>query len=880
MMQQPSGGLVPQQIPSDPQQQYQQQPPQQWMMMPPQQQGQAPPAQAGWPQQAPQQYATTQNPGPDEIRSLWIGDLLQWMDEAYILSCFGPTGEAVNAKVIRNKLTGLPEGYGFIEFRSRAAAEQILQTYNGALMPNTEQNFRLNWATLGAGERRQDDGPDFTVFVGDLAADVTDYMLQETFRQNYHSVKGAKVVTDRTTGRSKGYGFVRFADEGEQLRAMTEMNGQFCSTRPMRIGPAATKKPASGGQQYQKDVCSVLVLYEFFAPYVNYGLLRIQVLKEIQAKLIQIIQQSCAEQALGSLNGTQLGGQSIRLSWGRSPTSKQNQPDQAQWNGAGGAGFYGYPQGYDAYSYAPPPAQDPALYYGGYAAGYGNYQQPGAYQQQQQLPASYVESWGYHRAAVVSCCGVHINFQSLFSFSLLCSSFPPLIAPNPIRDSGYRFSQTAPQSSLLLHEDAFIAIPKHPPFFTMMQQPSGGLVPQQIPSDPQQQYQQQPPQQWMMMPPQQQGQAPPAQAGWPQQAPQQYATTQNPGPDEIRSLWIGDLLQWMDEAYILSCFGPTGEAVNAKVIRNKLTGLPEGYGFIEFRSRAAAEQILQTYNGALMPNTEQNFRLNWATLGAGERRQDDGPDFTVFVGDLAADVTDYMLQETFRQNYHSVKGAKVVTDRTTGRSKGYGFVRFADEGEQLRAMTEMNGQFCSTRPMRIGPAATKKPASGGQQYQKDVCSVLVLYEFFAPYVNYGLLRIQVLKEIQAKLIQIIQQSCAEQALGSLNGTQLGGQSIRLSWGRSPTSKQNQPDQAQWNGAGGAGFYGYPQGYDAYSYAPPPAQDPALYYGGYAAGYGNYQQPGAYQQQQQVTIITRLNAVLLLDIELGVFMIANLLPPLQ
>ncbi|XP_070675886.1 polyadenylate-binding protein RBP45C-like [Malus domestica] len=116
----------------------------------------------------------------------------------------------------------------------------------------------------------------------------------------------------------------------------------------------------------------------------------------------------------------------------------------------------------------------------------------------------------------------------------------------------------------------------------MMQQPSGGVHPQEVPSDPQQQY---------------------------QQAPQQYAATQNPGSDEIRSLWIGDLLQWMDEAYILSCFGPTGEAVNAK-------GYPQ-----------------QAYGSAR--------RLNRATLGADERRQDDGPDFTVFVGDLAADVTDY-----------------------------------------------------------------------------------------------------------------------------------------------------------------------------------------------------------------------------------------------
>ena len=60
--------------------------------------------------------------------------------------------------------------------------------------------------------------------------------------------------------------------------------------------------------------------------------------------------------------------------------------------------------------------------------------------------------------------------------------------------------------------------------------------------------------------------------------------------------------------------------------------------------------------------------------------------------------------------------------------------------------------------------------------------------------------------------------------------------------------QAQPDQAQWNG----GYYGYPQGYDAYGYAPH-AQDPNMYYGGYP-GYGNYQQPGAYQQPQQVKVI--------------------------
>jgi RNA recognition motif-containing protein len=144
-----------------------------------------------------------------------------------------------SVKLIRDKNSGQLQGYGFVEFTSRAAAERVLQTYNGQMMPNVELTFRLNWAS--AGEKR-DDTPDYTIFVGDLAADVTDYLLQETFRVHYPSVKGAKVVTDKLTMRSKGYGFVKFGDPTEQARAMTEMNGMPCSSRPMRIGPAASRK--------------------------------------------------------------------------------------------------------------------------------------------------------------------------------------------------------------------------------------------------------------------------------------------------------------------------------------------------------------------------------------------------------------------------------------------------------------------------------------------------------------------------------------------------------------------------------------------------------------------------------------------------------------
>ncbi|KAJ6752249.1 hypothetical protein OIU85_002654 [Salix viminalis] len=406
----------------------------------------------------------------------------------------------------------------------------------------------------------------------------------------------------------------------------------------------------------------------------------------------------------------------------------------------------------------------------------------------------------------------------------------------------------------------------------MMQQPGIAGVGVQQP-DQQQQYQQQ----WMMQQ-QQQSQPVPPPAGWtppPVPPPSQYGSAAGSaaGGEEVKSLWIGDLQQWMDENYILSIFSTTGEVVQAKVIRNKQTGYPEGYGFIEFVNHAAAERVLQTYNGTPMPNSEQTFRLNWATLGAGERRQDDGPDYTIFIGDLAADVNDYLLQETFRNVYSSVKGAKVVTDRVTGRSKGYGFVRFADENEQRRAMSEMNGQYCSTRPMRIGPAATKKPLT--QQYQKaayqspqgnqgesDPNNTTIFVGALDPSVTddtlravfskYGeLVHVKIPAGKRCGFVQFANRTCAEQALSMLNGTQIAGQNIRLSWGRSPSNKQAQPEQSQWNGGG---YYGYPQGYDAYDYAAAAAaaaaaapQDPSMYYGGYP-GYGNYQQPGAYQQQ--------------------------------
>ena len=169
--------------------------------------------------------------------------------------------QLLSVVIIRSKHTGHSEGYGFLKFTNHTAAAHILKSYNGQKMPNADQDFSLNWATqqIPASElphqeskldcATQQDGhadgtatSDHSIFVGDLAYDVTEYMLHHLFKSRYPSVKSAKVIFDKLTGRSKCYGFVRFGDVYEHAQAMTEMNGAYCSTRPMRIGPALNKK--------------------------------------------------------------------------------------------------------------------------------------------------------------------------------------------------------------------------------------------------------------------------------------------------------------------------------------------------------------------------------------------------------------------------------------------------------------------------------------------------------------------------------------------------------------------------------------------------------------------------------------------------------------
>ena len=84
------------------------------------------------------------------------------------------------------------------------------------------------------------------IFVGNLPFSATDQVLNDTFAQ-YGVVESAKVIMDRNTGRSKGFGFVEMATDAEAVVAVEKLNGAEYEGRTITVSEAKEMQPREGG---------------------------------------------------------------------------------------------------------------------------------------------------------------------------------------------------------------------------------------------------------------------------------------------------------------------------------------------------------------------------------------------------------------------------------------------------------------------------------------------------------------------------------------------------------------------------------------------------------------------------------------------------------
>ena len=85
------------------------------------------------------------------------------------------------------------------------------------------------------------------LFVGGLSWDTTDDGLRQAFA-SYGEITEAKVITERDSGRSRGFGFVTFAQDDDAKTAISKMDGTSLDGKTIKVNEAQEKSPRGGGR--------------------------------------------------------------------------------------------------------------------------------------------------------------------------------------------------------------------------------------------------------------------------------------------------------------------------------------------------------------------------------------------------------------------------------------------------------------------------------------------------------------------------------------------------------------------------------------------------------------------------------------------------------
>ncbi len=84
------------------------------------------------------------------------------------------------------------------------------------------------------------------LYVGGLPYEITDDRLQEIFSA-HGTVESSRVITDRETGRSRGFGFVEMSSQEEAQTAIDKLNGTDLEGRSLTVNEAKPREPRTGG---------------------------------------------------------------------------------------------------------------------------------------------------------------------------------------------------------------------------------------------------------------------------------------------------------------------------------------------------------------------------------------------------------------------------------------------------------------------------------------------------------------------------------------------------------------------------------------------------------------------------------------------------------
>ncbi|KAI8394203.1 uncharacterized protein BYT42DRAFT_609938 [Radiomyces spectabilis] len=288
--------------------------------------------------------------------TIYVGNLDQRVTDAMLQEIFATVGPVVSVKIVSARRQGSYSyggvNYGFVDYADPRVAEQALMAMNGRKIFNYE--IKVNWAQQG-GPVKENTADHFHVFVGDLAPEITNEMLQKAFA-GFGTLSDAHVMWDSVSGKSRGFGFVAFRDKADAEQAIATMNGEWLGSRAIRCnwatqkGQTATPPPQPGQQlpyevavhQTPAYVTSVYVgnlpptatQNDIMAPFQRFGFVQeVKLQVDRGFAFVKMDTHENAANAIVQLQNMDVHGRPAKLSWGkdRPPAGWHSYPQQ-HWN--------------------------------------------------------------------------------------------------------------------------------------------------------------------------------------------------------------------------------------------------------------------------------------------------------------------------------------------------------------------------------------------------------------------------------------------------------------------------------------------------------------------------------------------------------------------
>lgn len=184
---------------------------------------------------------------PDDCK-LYVGNLTSSVTDDTLKAMLAPYGNVLHAVVILDMTSGQSRGFGFVHMDSTQAAAAAAARLHGQHVEGRPLTVRLR--SEGPGQRGPDPrGPppmrsaepdDSKLYVAHLPPHLDDDGLKRLF-EAYGQVMSTRVIIERDTGASKGYGFVNMSGVREAQQAMTSLDGYKMGDKTLSVKVAGQK---------------------------------------------------------------------------------------------------------------------------------------------------------------------------------------------------------------------------------------------------------------------------------------------------------------------------------------------------------------------------------------------------------------------------------------------------------------------------------------------------------------------------------------------------------------------------------------------------------------------------------------------------------------